>query len=87
MSLTVAPNVNAAWSISLFFLAFPWLVSVLMAYRAVRLKRISQHREWMIRSYVITFAFVLFRFLDESALAKSLMETFEEKGPSCIWLS
>ena len=87
MSFTVALQVNVAWSISLFFLALPWLVSVLMAYRMVRLKRIPQHREWMIRSYVISFAFVLFRLLDETTIARSLMETFEERGPTCIWLS
>jgi uncharacterized membrane protein len=87
MSLTVATEVNMAWSIGLFFLAIPWLISVLMAYRMIRLKRILQHREWMIRSYVITFAFVLFRFIDESSLAKSLMPTFEERGPTVIWIS
>lgn len=87
MSFTVAKQVNIAWCIALFFLAIPWLVSVLMAYRMIRLKRITQHREWMIRSYVITFAFVLFRFIDESSLAKTLMPTFEERGPTVIWIS
>jgi uncharacterized membrane protein len=87
MSFTVAPQVNIAWSIALFFLALPWLICVLMAYRMIRLKRIPQHREWMIRSYVVTFAFVLFRFLEESALAESLMKDFGERGPACIWIS
>ena len=87
MSFAVSPQVNIAWSISLFFLAFPWLISVLMAYRMIRLKRVQQHREWMIRSYVITFAFVLFRMIDETSLMRSLMETFEERGPTVIWLS
>ena len=87
MSFAVSPQVNIAWSISLFFLALPWLTSALMAYRMVRLKRIPQHREWMIRTYVITFAFVLFRVLEESSISRSLMETFEERGPTCIWLS
>lgn len=87
MSFTVALQVNIAWCIALFFLALSWLVSVLMAYRMIRLKRISQHREWMIRSYVITFAFVLFRFLNESSVVISLMETFEERGPTAIWVS
>jgi len=87
MSFTVALQVNTAWSIALFFLAFPWLISVLMAYRAIRLKRIVQHREWMIRSYVITFGFVLFRFLDEREITQSLMSEFGERGPTCIWLA
>jgi uncharacterized membrane protein len=87
MSFTVAQQVNIPWSISLFVLALVWLVSALMAYRMIRLKRIPQHREWMIRTYVITFAFVLFRFINESSIARSLMETFEERGPTAIWLS
>ena len=58
-----------------------------MAYRAIRLKRIVQHREWMIRSYVITFAFVLFRFLDETSISQELMKDFGERGPTCIWLA
>ena len=87
MSFTVARQVNFPWCISLFFLALPWLVSVLMAYRMIRLKRIQQHREWMIRSYVITFAFVLFRVLDESYIMRSIMDTFEERAPTCIWLA
>lgn len=87
MSFTVAPQVNVSWSISLFVLALVWLVSALMAYRMIRLKRIPQHREWMIRTYIITFAFVLFRFINESSIARSLMETFEERGSTAIWLS
>ena len=87
MSFTVARQVNIAWCIALFFLAFPWLISVLMAYRMIRNKRVQQHREWMIRSYVVTFAFVSFRFIEESSIARSLMETFEERGPTVIWIS
>lgn len=87
MSFTVAKQVNTAWSMALFFLAFPWLISVLMAFRAIRFKRIVQHREWMIRSYVITFAFVLFRFFDEREITQSLMSEFGERGPTCIWLA
>lgn len=87
MSFTVAKQVNIAWCIALFFLAIPWLISVLIAYRMILLKRIPQHKEWMIRSYVITFAFVLFRYIDESSLASTLMPTFEERGPTVIWIS
>ena len=84
MSFVVAPQVNVSWSISLFVLGVVWLVSVLMAYRAIMLKRIPQHREWMIRTYIITLAFVLFRFLNESAFVRELIPTFEERGAACI---
>jgi uncharacterized membrane protein YozB (DUF420 family) len=30
----------------------------------VRRRKIEQHKEWMIRSYVVTLAFLTFRVLD-----------------------
>jgi uncharacterized membrane protein len=87
MSFYVAPQVNISWSISLLVMALIWLVSVLMAYRMIRLKRVPQHKEWMIRSYVITLGFVLFRLLNETSIIRELMPTFEERGPACIWMS
>ncbi|MDT8346867.1 MAG: DUF2306 domain-containing protein [Flavobacteriaceae bacterium] len=87
MSFYVAPQVNISWSISLFVMALVWLASVLMAYRAIRLKRIQQHKEWMIRAYIITLGFVLFRVLNENSLIRDVMPTFEERGAACIWLS
>lgn len=87
MSIYVAPQVNISWSISLFVMALAWLTSVLMAYRAIRLRRITQHREWMIRTYIITLGFVLFRILNENAFIRDAMPTFEERGAACIWLS
>jgi uncharacterized membrane protein YozB (DUF420 family) len=48
----------------LFFLSTAWALTTTMAYIAVRRRAIEQHREWMLRSYVVTFAFVLFRVLD-----------------------
>lgn len=87
MSIYVAPQVNISWSISLFVMALVWLTSVLMAYRAIRQRRISQHREWMIRTYIITLGFVLFRVLNENSFMRDVMPTFEERGSTCIWLS
>ncbi|MDP3313946.1 SDR family NAD(P)-dependent oxidoreductase [Lutibacter sp.] len=55
-----------------------------MAYISVRRKYIQQHREWMIRSYVLTFSFVTFRWLNELPIAINLMEKFEERGPTII---
>jgi uncharacterized membrane protein len=87
MSVYVAPQVNISWSISLFVMALVWLVSVLMAFRAIRMSRIQQHKEWMIRTYIITLGFVLFRVLNENSIIRDVMPTFEERGAACIWLS
>lgn len=45
----------------LFGLAIAWNATTAMAYLAIRRRAIEQHREWMIRSYVVTLAFVVFR--------------------------
>lgn len=45
----------------LFGLALAWSATTGMAYLAIRRRAIDQHREWMIRSYVVTLAFVVFR--------------------------
>jgi hypothetical protein len=39
-------------------LALVWLAVAAMAFRAARNKRFDSHREWMIRSYVLTWTFV-----------------------------
>ena len=41
----------------------------------------------MIRSYVITFAFVLFRVIEESSFAAYVLENPAERAPMCIWIS
>lgn len=42
---------------------FVWLVTAYLAYIAIKNRKIEQHKEWMIRCYMITLAFVLFRFV------------------------
>ena len=44
-------------------LGVAWIVTTTMAIAAVRRGLIEQHQDWMIRSYVVTFAFVTFRVL------------------------
>ena len=44
-------------------LAVAWIVTTGLGLVAVRRGQIAQHQEWMIRSYVVTFAFVTFRLL------------------------
>jgi len=45
----------------LFFLAMAWIATTSLAFVAIKKSLIDQHREWTIRSYVVTFAFVTFR--------------------------
>lgn len=87
LAWTSAYRVNFSWAFGLQGLAFAWITTASMAYISVMRGRINQHKEWMIRSYVVTFAFVTFRWLQNTQLAHELMSKFEERGPTIIWVS
>lgn len=53
----------ADFGVALFVLAAAWWTTSGMAFLAIRRHRFDAHRQWMIRSYVVTFAFVSFRWL------------------------
>ena len=50
-----------AYASGLSFLAIAWLTTAGMAFASIRKRNFNQHKQWMIRSYVVTFAFVSFR--------------------------
>ena len=51
------------FGVALAALATAWWTTVGMAFLAIRRRRIDQHRQWMIRGYVVTFAFTSFRYI------------------------
>ncbi len=87
LAWTTAIKVNFSWAFAMQCLAFAWIATASMAYISVMKGRILQHKEWIIRSYVVTFAFVNFRWLSDLPIAHQLMEKFTERGPAMAWLS
>jgi hypothetical protein len=59
--LALTTTLGWIFGAGLFGLAVAWSITTAMAYLAIRRRLIDQHREWMIRSYVVTLAFVIFR--------------------------
>lgn len=49
------------YAAGLFTLCVAWVLTTGMALYSIRTRRIEQHREWMLRSYTVTFAFVTYR--------------------------
>ena len=45
---------------------------------AIKRSLIQQHKEWMIRSYVVTFAFVIFRVIEPILQAQHIGTQFEQ---------
>ncbi len=65
-------------------LATAWLLTTGLAYAAIRRRLIEQHREWMIRSYVVTFGFVFFRIFF-GALEAAEVGTIPERLGASAW--
>jgi Predicted membrane protein (DUF2306) len=74
-----------AWQFATSGLALAWLTTSAMAYYAIRRRLIDQHKEWMVRSYVVTFAFVTFRILFE--ISPLLHVEHKVWSASAIWAS
>lgn len=56
-----------------------------MAYYAAVKKNIQIHQEWMIRSYIVTIAFVISGLIIKIPYVQQL-GSFEEISPSLFWL-
>jgi len=65
VGLSVTSTFGWGFVIGIRGLALAWFVTTGMAYYTIRKGLVSLHKEWMIRSYVTTFAFVTFRFLQD----------------------
>ena len=63
--MAITSNVNFVYASGLFMLALAWITTSLIAYISIRKGLITIHREWMVRSYVVTFAFATFRLFDD----------------------
>jgi uncharacterized membrane protein len=84
--LAFTTTFGGAFGAGLIALAIAWLTTTGLAFAAVRRYLIEQHREWMIRSYVVTFAFVTFQ-LAIPVLQAFGMGTLSERFATAIWLS
>jgi hypothetical protein len=74
VALAVQTDLGWVFGAGLLGLSLAWIVTTGLAFVAIRKSLIEQHREWMIRSYVVTFAFVMFRIGDLTMLELGLGE-------------
>tara|TARA_R110002111_G_scaffold18_3_gene172 strand:+ start:38149 stop:38778 length:630 start_codon:yes stop_codon:yes gene_type:complete len=63
MYMAATSDVNLPYAVGLFMLGVAWSTSSIMAFISIKNRKIDLHKEWMIRSYVLTLAFVTFRFI------------------------
>ncbi len=70
---------------SLVVLSTAWLATTLVALACILQYRIAEHRLWMTRSYIVTFAFVGFRFLFETPFLADFPP--HERSAVIIWFA
>lgn len=82
--LALSTTFGRGFGFGLSCLALVWASTTLMAFYAALQGQISIHNEWMARSYVVTFAFVIFRILTDYPLMTWLPE--DERASTASWL-
>ncbi len=65
VGLSVTTTYSWAFAVGLMGLASAWLVTASMAYYTIRKSLVELHRQWVVRAYVVTFAFVIFRIMSD----------------------
>lgn len=68
----LAPHQPRSLYVATGTLALVWLAVAAMAYRAARNRRFDTHRDWMIRSYVLSWTFVGCRLAESFSFFPSL---------------
>jgi hypothetical protein len=64
MAMASTTSRGLAYASGLFGLAVAWLLTSSMAFVSIRRRNFIQHKQWMVRSYVVSVAFVTFRLVN-----------------------
>jgi hypothetical protein len=85
VGLMVTTTYGWGFAVGLAGLASAWLVTTGMAYYTIRKGLVALHKEWMIRAYVVTFAFVTFRILSDYGPTSRLLPD-NDKSTMISWV-
>lgn len=69
VGLALGNVISWVYGLGLLGLNAAWITTTGMAWLAILRRRIDQHREWMVRSIVVTFGFVWFRLILGTTIA------------------
>jgi uncharacterized membrane protein len=78
-----------SFGVALMGLASAWLLTTGVAWAAILRGRVALHKEWVMRSYLVTFAFVTFRVIEDNMpwLMSRLASNANEAATNVTWLS
>lgn len=84
LAFTTAYAVNLPYAFSLQVWVSVWISATAIAYYYALVKKFKLHGQWMIRSYIVTMAFVVSGLILKAPYIQRL-GSFEEISPSLFW--
>jgi hypothetical protein len=86
LTFTTTDAIGTMYTVSLWALALVWSVSTALGLYTIRMGKVLEHEEWMVRSYLITFAFVVQNYVLKIPAVVALA-SFPELSPNIFWFS
>jgi uncharacterized membrane protein len=84
LSFTTAYTINWMYAFSAQVWVSVWITATLVAYVVVRKKKFKLHKEWMVRSYLVTWAFVFSALILKLPFIQAF-GSFADISPSIFW--
>jgi uncharacterized membrane protein len=77
------------YGVAIMVMSTAWILTTAMAYAAILRGLVNLHKEWMVRSYLVTFAFVTIRLMiaDLQGITSHLGATIPERVMNVVWIS
>lgn len=85
LAFTTAYAVNWAYAFSLQIWVSVWISATIIAYYSALKRKFKLHKEWMVRSYIVTLAFIISGLSLKIPFILSL-GSFAEISPSFFWM-
>lgn len=85
LAFTTAKEVNWPYAFSLQVWVTVWISATAIAYYAAVKHKFVLHRQWMVRSYMVTLAFIISGLALKLPVIKTL-GNFEDISPSLFWM-
>ena len=85
LAFTTAYEVNWAYAFSLQVWVSVWISATAIAYYAIIKRNVNLHREWMVRSYIVTLAFIISGLAIKIPYVQNL-GSFADISPSLFWM-
>jgi hypothetical protein len=77
------------FGVAIMFMSTAWILTTAIAYASILRGFVTSHKQWMVRSYLVTFAFVMIRLLIDNlpGITSRLGGSVPERVINVVWIS